>query len=213
VNPESSQRRTGGATLIEFTLVLLLGVLPLVLAILQIAALLVARNTVNLATFLAVRQGAVAHAELDAMRRELARGLLPLYVPAARGGRSPPPLVARSYATAWRDVLVLDELRIETPTRAQAARLAQVRDGVQVIPNDALEYRDSPTQEANVLTIVVTHCQPLVVPFIGPALAELLAAFDDEAVHQRCYVTGRAPLRSRASIVMQSDTLVAMLPD
>jgi hypothetical protein len=206
-------RRTGGATLIEFTLVLLLGVLPLVLAILQIAALLVARNTVNLATFLAARQGAVAHAADDAMRRELARGLLPLYVPAARGGRSPPARVARSYASALRDVFVVDELRIETPTRAQASRLVQVREGERVIPNDALEYRGRLVQEANVLTIVVVHCQPLVVPFIGPALAAMLAAFDAEAVHQRCYALGRAPLRARASVVMQSDVLVAMLPD
>jgi hypothetical protein len=207
------RRRTGGATLIEFTLVLLLGVLPLVLAILQIAALLVASNTVNLATFLAARQGAVAHAAADAMRRELARGLLPLYVPAARGGHSPPALVARSYASALRDVFVLDELRIEAPTRAQASRLVQMRDGVRVIPNDALEYRGRLVQEANVLTIVVTHCQPLVVPFVGPALAATLAVFDAEVAHQRCYALGRAPLRARASLVMQSDVLISMLPD
>ncbi len=206
-------RRTGGATLIEFTLVLLLGVLPLVLAILQIAALLVARNTVNLATFLAARQGAVAHAADDAMRRELARGLLPLYVPAARGGRSPPALVARSYASALRDVFVLDALRIETPTRAQASRLVQVRAGVRVIPNDALEYRGRLVQEANVLSIVVMHCQPLVVPFIGPALAAMLTAFDAQVDHQRCYALGRVPLRAHASVVMQSDVHIAMLPD
>ena len=66
--------RSAGATLIEFALVLLLGVLPMVLGILQIAALLVARNTVNLATFLAARQGAIANADRGAMRRELARG-------------------------------------------------------------------------------------------------------------------------------------------
>jgi len=209
--PRCCPARGAGATLIEFALVLLLGVLPMVLGILQIAALLVARNTVNLATFLAARQGAIANADRGAMRRELARGLLPLYVPAARDGQVPAPVALRAYASALEDVLLLDELQIAAPTGAQVEGLTQVRAGRSVIPNDALEYRDRRTQEANVLTLVVTHCHPLVVPFVGSALAELLTAIDGDAIDQRCYARGRAPLRARASVVMQSDLWVASL--
>jgi TadE-like protein len=201
-----------GATLIEFALVLLLGVLPMVLGILQIAALIVAHNTVNFATFMAARQGAVARADANAMRREFARGLLPLYAPAARSGLLAAPQAARAYAAALGDVLALDELRVESPTRAQVAALAQVRERLPVIPNDSLEYRSAPVQNANVLTIVVTHCQRLVVPLVGPALAGLLATIDLDAVRQRCYALGRAPLRASARMVMQSDTPIAALP-
>jgi len=97
-----------GATLIEFTLALFFGVLPMVLAIWQVAALLVARNTVNLATFMAARQGAVAGAEPAVMNRELARGLVPLYVRASRGGVTPAHAVAAAYAAALADVSALD---------------------------------------------------------------------------------------------------------
>ncbi|HVO09083.1 MAG TPA: TadE/TadG family type IV pilus assembly protein, partial [Burkholderiaceae bacterium] len=48
-------QRQRGATLIEFSLALLLGLLPMVLGILQVAALLVAKNELNLAAFLAAR--------------------------------------------------------------------------------------------------------------------------------------------------------------
>lgn len=203
--------RSRGATLIEFALVLLFGALPMVLAILQVAALLVAHNTVNLATFLAARQGAVAHADPETMRRELARGLLPLYVPAARDGVVPPQVALRGYASALHDVLLLDELQVIAPTRAQVEGLTRLRAGRTVIPNDALEYRDRRTQEANLLSIVVIHCQPLLVPFVGSALAQLLATLDADSVHQRCYALGRAPLRAHASMVMQSDLWVDSL--
>ncbi len=172
-----------------------------------------ARNTVNLATFLAARQGAVAHADRDAMRRELARGLLPLYVPAARDGRAPPALVARSYATALRDVLVLDELRIEAPTRAQAAGLMQARDGVKIIPNDALEYRGR-SYPGGQRADNRRHALSAAGGALHRAGAGRIAdGLRWRCAHQRCYATGRAPLRTRASVVMQSDTLVAMLPE
>jgi hypothetical protein len=210
--PRRPVSRAAGATLIEFTLVLLLGALPMVLAIVQVAALLIAHNTVNLATFLAARQGALTNADPGAMRRELARGLLPLYVPAARDGRVAANVALRAYATALGEVMLFDELRIESPTRRQAARLVQVRAGVPVIPNDALEFRGPLAQDANVLGIAVTHCHPLVVPLVGSALAQLLSALDGDALHQRCYALGRAPLRAHAAVAMQSDTLLAALP-
>ena len=126
-------------------------------------------------------------------------------------GQVPAPVALRAYASALKDVLLLDELQIAAPTSAQIEGLTQLRAGRSVIPNDALEYRGRRTQEANVLTLVVTHCQPLVVPLVGSALAELLTAIDGDAIDQRCYARGRAPLRARASVVMQSDLWVASL--
>ena len=194
-----------GATLIEFALALILGVLPMVLGILQVASLLVARNTVDLATFLAARQGAVSGAEPGAMIRELARGLVPLYVRASRGGMAGADAVALAYASAFADVSVLDSLQVLNPTRAALQRLGELRGGRRVIPNDYVEFRPLATQDANVLTISVIHCQPLVVPLAGPALAAAMAWLDTDPRHQRCLAAGRAPIMARASLVMQSD--------
>lgn len=200
-----------GATLIEFTLALFFGVLPLVLAILQIAALLVARNTLNLATFMAARQGAVAGAEPAAMNRELARGLVPLYVRASRGGVTSADAVAAAYVAALADVSALDSLVVHNPTRSALAKVGVLRSGRRVIPNDYIEYRPLRVQEANVLTISVVHCQPLVVPLAGPALATALRLLDDDPRQRPCLAAGRAPILARASVAMQSDVQEAAL--
>ena len=159
---------------IEFTLALILGVLPLVLGILQVAALLAARNTVILATFMAARQGAVAGAEPGAMARELARGLVPLYVPASRGGvtsaepwRRPMPRRSPTFRAG-------QSRRAQSDPQRPGPATAYCAQGRRVIPNDYIEHRSPAVQDANVLTISVVHCQPLVVPLVGPALAAAL---------------------------------------
>jgi len=204
----SSQR---GATLIEFALALILGVLPIVMSILQTAALLVAKNELNLATFLAAREGAVAGAEPATMKRSLARALVPLYVRAERSGVASPAAVALAYGNALADVTALDSLRVLNPTRKDMGRVGVMRAGERVIPNDSIEFRPRALQDANVLTIEVTHCQSVVVPLAGPALVAALRLLDSDPRHQRCLLAGRAPIAARASIVMQSDVHAAAL--
>jgi TadE-like protein len=197
--------RQRGAALIEFTLALIFGVLPLVLGILQIGALLVARNTVELATFLAARHGAMSGAESAAMIRELARGLVPLYTRASGDGLVSAAALAAAYGAALADATALDSLAVHNPTRADLDRLGEMRAGRRVIPNDYVEFRSAALQRANVLTIFVTHCQSLVVPVAGPAVAAALAILDTDPDHRRCLAAGRAPILARASVVMQSD--------
>lgn len=197
--------RIHGATTIEFALALILGVLPLVLGILQVATLMAARNTVILATFMAARQGAVAGAEPGAMSRELARGLVPLYVPARRGGVTSAGVVARAYAAALADVARLDSLVVHSPTRSALEHYGILRQGRRVIPNDYIEHRSPAVKDANVLTISVVHCQPLVVPLVGPSLAAALRLLANDPRQSACLGAGRAPIMARASVVMQSD--------
>lgn len=203
-----------GAAMVEFALVAILGLLPLVLGILQVTALLVAHDLLSLATFQATRAGTMLGADPAAMQAALARGLLPLYVPVARGGQVPPARLLAGYARALADVRALDAIEVLEPTRAGVRGLLERRGAGQVLPNSAIESRPPALQAASVLTVSVMHCQPLVVPLVGPALSELLLLVAGPGVgaEARCRATGRVPLRARASLVMQSDVPVGNLP-
>jgi hypothetical protein len=200
--------------MIEFALVAILGLLPLVLAILQITALLVAHDVLSLATFQAAREGTMRGADGPAMQSALARGLLPLYVPVSRAGQVPPAQAIAGYARALLEVRTLDELAIIEPTRDRVRGLLERHGTRQLLPNAAIESRSPALQAASVLTIATMHCQPLVVPLVGPALAQLLVltAGVGTGAEARCRATGRLPLRARASLVMQSDLPLENLP-
>jgi len=209
---ETMRRGQRGAALIEFALVMVFGIVPMVLGILQVTALLVAHDVLTLATFQAGRQGAMQGGDLALMRAALARGLLPLYVPVARDGRVAQADALRGFALALGEVTSLDRVTIIRPARAALRGLTLRRAGVEVVPNEALESRSPSLQAANALTLEVTHCQRLVVPVVGPALATTLAVLEAGGRDAACYALGRVPLRARATLVMQSDLKVANLP-
>ena len=188
------------------------GVLPVVLGILQVAALLVAHDVLSLATFQAARQGAMQGGDAAAMRSMLARGLLPLYVPVARNGLVTQAAALKGYGVAFAEVTALDRLAIVAPARSSLRGLTIRRAGVEIVPNEALESRSPALQLANLLTLEVTHCQPLVVPVVGPALAQGLLLLNVGTKDAACLAIGRIPLRARATVVMQSDLRVANLP-
>ena len=73
-------RKHRGAASVEFYIVTLFVMLPLVLGILQLGMLYVAKNTLNHATFMAARAGALHHGSRPVMSDQLAKGLVPLYV-------------------------------------------------------------------------------------------------------------------------------------
>ena len=207
-------RRQRGVAMIEFALVAILGLLPLVLGILQVSALLVAHDLLSLATFQAARAGSLRGADPGAMQAALARGLLPLYVPVARDGRVPAAQALAGYGRALLEVRTLDALDVLEPTRSGLRGLLEARGARQVLPNSAIESRPPASQAASVLTVSATHCQPLVVPLVGPALSELLllTSSPGTGAEARCRAAGRVPLRARASLVLQSDLPVENLP-
>src|SRR5262249_48077043 len=74
-----NRRRHHGAASVEFYIVSLLVLLPLVMAILQLGMLFVAKNTLNHATFMAARAASMANGSRGVMLNYLAKGLVPLY--------------------------------------------------------------------------------------------------------------------------------------
>jgi hypothetical protein len=204
--------RQRGAALLEFSLAMTFGVLPMVLGILQVTALLVAHDVLSLATFQAARQGAMQGGDASAMRSALARSLLPLYVPVARNGQVSQAAALKGYGLALGEVSTLDRLTIVAPTRESVRGLTIRRGGGEVVPNEALESRPPALQAANLLTLEVAHCQPLVVPVVGAALAQGLLLLNGDTADAACLAIGRIPLKARATVVMQSDLKAANLP-
>jgi hypothetical protein len=210
--------RTGscrGAALVEFNLVALLIMLPLLLGIVQIALLVAGYHLLSFAAAEAARAGSVDHARTAAMRDALAEHLLPLHIDLTRIGADGGPLdlIIAARLRAVADAAVFARVDRLSPAAADFADHARRIGGRDAIPNDALEHRpDTPggsggrsLQQANLLRIQVRYCHALVVPLIDRVLPEILRRLDPLPDHQVCYAAGRVPLRVASSAPMQSD--------
>jgi hypothetical protein len=201
--------------MIEFSVVALFALLPLCLGTLQIALLMVENHHLDHAAFLAARHGAARHGDLGEVRRAYARGVSVLHIgsatPLDRGNVLA--RVAAAYAEATTDIALHARVRLLSPTIEARADFAIRRGDEQVIPNDALEHRNTApgrrsgisVQAANVLRVEFSHCRPLVVPFAAQLLLGTLRRLDHDPWHQRCYAAGRIPVRSEGVAPMQSD--------
>jgi len=170
----------------------------LIFAAFQFALLYHAKITLNYATFLAARSGAVSNGHIGIMENALARGMAPLYThcdDAAEVRR------ARDHV---RDEIKVGFAYIEIINPPFAAfsgavgRTGSTRDGTKplnvninttgspqadvVIPNDNLMFRPTTPeiitglsiQDANVLKIRAHYCYPLYVPFIDTLLVNIM---------------------------------------
>lgn len=211
-------RRQAGAAAVEFHIVAMFAMLPMLLGLLQLALLLAANHQVDLAAFLAARAGATEGGSHVVMRAAFADALVPMFVAAGSGegndgagGLATRVLAARARAAA--DVALYGRLRVLSPTSDSAREVAVERNGRRVIPNDSLPFRlrrpdGRALLEASLLEIEATWCHPLVVPIARPLLVSAMRRLDGEPWHQRCYAGDRLPIRSRSVVPMQSDFIV-----
>jgi Flp pilus assembly protein TadG len=204
-----------GVSTVEFHIVALFALLPLCFGILQVAVLLVDNHHIDYAAYMAARRGATAQGDMGAMRNRFARALTALDIDAAtpldRG--NVPTRVAATYARVIQDVTLHARFRLLAPSPTAQADFAVNREGVRVIPNDALALRPAAAgarsglslQEANVLRLEINYCRPLIVPLVRELLLLTLRTIDADPWHQRCYAAGRVPIRSEGIAAMQSD--------
>lgn len=205
--------------MVEFHIVALFALLPLCLGTLQMALLMSENHHVDHATFMAARQAAMSHGDLDVAQRALARAATVLFVRAdgELDAGNVTTRVAGAYAAALADSTLHGRIRILNPTPEAGQDFAIRRQGAQVIPNDGLEYRPAtPGQrsgmtlrEANMLRLEVSWCRPLIVPFARQLLLGVLRVIDPDPWRQSCYARGRVPIRSEATSPMQSDFRVS----
>jgi hypothetical protein len=208
-------KRMRGVASVEFYIVTLFVMLPLVLGILQLGMLYVAKNTLNHATFLAARAGALDHGHRATMFQHLAKGLVPLYARTSQriDSSNVARVVGPAYLQAFADVRnpLRTRLRILNPSASSFRDFERDQDGVRQIPNDNLQFRTETgassrqtIQEANILKIRVDYCQRLIFPFVDRIITSIGRLSTTSAFSQLCYNDNRVPISARAILHMQS---------
>ena len=125
-----------GVATVEFHVVALFALLPLLLGTLQTGLLLVANHHVDYATFAAARRGAMSSGDPDAIRSEFTKAILPLFVSSVE------PLnrdnvvtrVGGAYARAVVDVGLHARFTTLAPDAASQREVAIDREGRRIIP-------------------------------------------------------------------------------
>jgi hypothetical protein len=178
------QRRRGQA-LVEF-LIIYPTLLLLVLGAFQFALIYQAKSTLNYATFMAARQGALKNARTNPMKDALAAGMTPLFM--SKKDDYVDLIKARAIAAIETFNPLNTQVRVLNPTAgAYNAHKADSESGTE-IPNDNLMYRPTTVkggmsvQDANLLTIEVTYCTRLIVPIVNRVIYSLYFGFVGEKV-------------------------------
>ncbi|CAJ0890981.1 TadE/TadG family type IV pilus assembly protein [Ralstonia mannitolilytica] len=224
--------RQRGATLAEFVVVGPLAFL-LILAIVQLGFMFMARSTLNHATFMAAREGALHNADPAVIRSALIKGLIPFYQDTTES--SDITRLSTAWLAAQADLLIPTHLKIDilnpTPGSFKDYGIRDPANGNRrFIPNDNLQFRSvsvgsesrQTLMDANLLRIRVTYAYELKVPLISYVYKRVMCggsggvnAFGDDTsmldaaglsdcVH---YLQGRAPLVAYATVRMQTPAI------
>ena len=198
-----------GSALIE-TVVIMPILLLLALGAVQWSLIYEAKATVNYATFMAARAGAVDHANPTAIRKGLAKGMIPLFSP----DKNVKGLV-KTYATALIDVNAFSSIKILNPTREafQDFGVLPKNSSVKEIPNLSLHVQSDNIgsqsgvnlQDANLLKLEIMYGYKLKVPFIGPVISTVTKWFTTDPVKLAMLADNRIPIHATTTVRMQSE--------
>ncbi|MGA0023543.1 MAG: TadE/TadG family type IV pilus assembly protein [Burkholderiales bacterium] len=174
-----------GQALVEF-LIIYPTLLLLVLGAFQFALVYQAKLTLNYATFMAARQGALKNGKSTSIKDGLAASMTPLF--ATNKDDYVDLIKARAIAAVEVFNPLNTQIVVLSPTaNAYNAHKADSQSGTE-IPNDNLMYRPTTAkggmsvQDANILTIEVTYCTRLIVPIINKVIYSLYFGFVGEKV-------------------------------
>jgi hypothetical protein len=167
----------GGQALAEYIYVFPILVL-LILGAIQFGFIFQTKITLNYATFMATRSGALNSGSMTSIVEGLTSGLMPLFAHAsASGGARDLNLLKEAWKLA--DAQVNDPkltfITIVNPTSAALSGYQANSEDGSSIPNDNLMYRptDIPAgagmniQDANLLKVRVTYCYRMAVPILN----------------------------------------------
>ncbi|OGA24034.1 MAG: hypothetical protein A3I02_14750 [Betaproteobacteria bacterium RIFCSPLOWO2_02_FULL_67_26] len=170
------RKRRAGQAMVEF-LIIFPTLLMLVLGAFQFALLYQQKQTLNYATYMAARHGALKNGKMNPIKDALASNLTPLYM--TKSGDYADLIKARVIAAIETFNPLNMRIEILNPTgAAYNAHKADSETGTE-IPNDNLMYRGTGVkggmnvQDANLLTVRVTYCARLIVPIVNKAIYSL----------------------------------------
>ncbi|HLS81831.1 MAG TPA: DUF2235 domain-containing protein, partial [Steroidobacter sp.] len=208
---EGIQRRMRqqGAAIAEAVIALPV-LLAAILGAVQFGFIYQAKATLNHASLLAARAGAVAHAEPSAIRLALARGLAPLHSP-----DSSLDALMGSVARIEAELATNARIRILNPTREAFEDFAEHVNGVHELPNDRLHARSTAPgprsglniQDANILRVQVTYGYELKVPLVNWFIARTLLSVrgrTTDAFERQLLQRTLLPIVATATVRMQS---------
>jgi len=213
--PASRQR---GASLVEFAVVGPL--LTLVgLTLLQYGLLFFAKSQINQASFVAARAGSTGNASLEAVRKNYAVALVPLY-----GGGKTAEELAKSQAAAAEDMAGNVRIELLNPTKESFAEWDSPElqkklntGGKRVIPNAHQSLKSGEVksdsgqsiQDANLLKLRITHGYKMSVPVVASIYKAYQKWMDPktDAFHTHLIEQGRVPVVSHVTLEMQSDAI------
>jgi TadE-like protein len=175
-----------GATLVEFVIVFPLAVL-FVLCLIQIGFMYMAKSTLNQATFMAARAGAMHNADETIIKEAMVRGLSPFYQDSTK--TSDVARLGAAYLRAKVDAnlpvvqrLVIDVMNPSAKSFSDFG-IKDPAKKVTYIPNDNLEWRDAGIiggtsrqniRDANLLKIRTIYGYELKVPLIAGVLKRVM---------------------------------------
>lgn len=178
-NAHPLSQRQRGQTITEY-LIILPVLLLLILGVIQYAFIYQAKISLNYATFMGARQGALKNADLRAIKDGVAAGMTPFFMRT----NAPPTFATLGIARA------VSMIEIFNPGTATVEIISPTQDAFDgfkeddAIPNDNLMFRNNAVQvlrdgmsiqDANLLKIRVTYCVKLNVPVVNRVIYALSA--------------------------------------
>jgi len=223
-------KQHNGQSMTEFIIVMPV-LLILIFGGFQFALIYHAKITLNYATFLAARSGAVANGHMGVMENALARGMAPLYthceeIEEVKRARNK---VQDEIRNGFGRIEIINPL----PAAFTDFKPISAPNSDRYIPNDNLMYRSTATtgssginiQDANVLKIRASYCYPMYVPYVNTLIKTLLMdppSPDCEeclgtipagsgTFEAGCLINDRFPINSQAIVRMQSPAYENMM--
>ncbi len=213
-----SVRSQRGQGTIEFQIISVLVLIPLLMGVIQMGLLVVSKNTLNVATLGAARAGAASGGDKSAMQSALDIGLAPLHASAAKAamGVGMADISGGSYTQVMGSALGLSkglnvafsEITVLNPTVKSftdfgvKTKLGTVIPVTNAYDNAAVGSQSRQTRaESLLLKIEVNYCEELVIPIINEIIRAFLTPGGSKQANA-CYVAGRVQLTSQAIVRM-----------
>ncbi|RJG39521.1 TadE/TadG family type IV pilus assembly protein [Motilimonas pumila] len=213
-----------GQALVETLIVMPLAAM-LIFATIELSYAYRAKSTLNMATFEAVRAGALSNADKQKMLDALSSGLVPLHIKKDTSYLG----IALAKQKTRLYLSTMASLDILSPTKSMFNKFSEeyfdldLGRVVKAIPNDNLNWRSSQLfdvqldgelkkvniQDANILKIKVRYCHPLIVPVLDKLIATTIATFTLDSLAAQCNASGGLLSGSRY-IVLESTALIRM---